>query len=81
MARPKRPTDPNQLAKFIVDRATASEATPDAALRSQMAKMLGRQGGLSGGPARAAALSPRRRTEIAKAAAAQRWGTNPKKRP
>lgn len=81
MPRPKRPTDPNQLAKFIVDRATGSQPEPDAALRSQMAKLLGHQGGLRGGPARAAALSPRRRTEIAKAAAATRWAAKPKKRP
>jgi hypothetical protein len=34
---------------------------------------LGRLGGLKGGPARAAALSPKRRRAIAKAAASARW--------
>jgi hypothetical protein len=34
---------------------------------------LGRLGGLRGGPARAGALSPRRRREIARAAALARW--------
>jgi hypothetical protein len=34
---------------------------------------LGRLGGLKGGPARAAALSPKRRREIARAAADARW--------
>ena len=34
---------------------------------------LGRLGGLRGGPARAAALTPRRRREIARAAAIARW--------
>jgi hypothetical protein len=34
---------------------------------------LGRLGGLRGGPARAAALTPRRRREIARAAARARW--------
>jgi hypothetical protein len=34
---------------------------------------LGRLGGLRGGPARAAALTPRRRREIARAAALARW--------
>jgi hypothetical protein len=34
---------------------------------------LGRLGGLKGGPARAARLSPRRRREIARAAARARW--------
>jgi hypothetical protein len=33
----------------------------------------GRMGGLKGGPARAARLSPRRRKEIARSAAAARW--------
>ena len=34
----------------------------------------GRAGGLKGGAARKAALSPERRSQIAKAAAAKRWG-------
>lgn len=34
---------------------------------------LGRKGGLKGGPARATILSPKRRTEIARKAATQRW--------
>ena len=37
------------------------------------ASMLGRLGGLKGGLARAAKLSPERRKEIAKQAAAARW--------
>jgi hypothetical protein len=37
------------------------------------AAALGRLGGLKGGPARAAALSPERRREIARRAAARRW--------
>jgi hypothetical protein len=37
------------------------------------AAALGRLGGLKGGPARAAALSAKRRREIAKAAARARW--------
>jgi hypothetical protein len=41
--------------------------------RNVHAAALGRLGGLKGGPARAAALSPKRRREIARAAAAARW--------
>jgi hypothetical protein len=37
------------------------------------AAALGRLGGLKGGPARAARLTPRRRREIARAAARARW--------
>ena len=38
------------------------------------AAALGRLGGLKGGKARAAALSPERRREIARLAARRRWG-------
>ena len=41
--------------------------------RNPHAAALGRLGGQRGGPARAAALSPRRRREIARAAAHARW--------
>jgi hypothetical protein len=41
--------------------------------RNPHAAALGRLGGLRGGVARAAALSPRRRREIARAAARARW--------
>lgn len=41
--------------------------------RNPHAAALGRLGGLKGGPARAAALTPRRRREIALAAARARW--------
>jgi hypothetical protein len=40
---------------------------------SKAAKMLGRLGGLKGGKARAASLSPERRKEIAKKAIEARW--------
>ncbi len=69
---PKRPRDPNQLAKLIADIATGevAEKTPEPSAMGA----LGREGGLKGGKARAAALSPERRAEIAKKAAAKRWG-------
>jgi len=41
---------------------------------STAARELGRQGGLKGGPARAAALSDAERTKIARHAANVRWG-------
>lgn len=71
-----RPRDPNQLAKLIVDMATADVhdriLTPDG--RDAVAVALGRRGGLKGGKARAAALTPERRREIALKAATTRWG-------
>lgn len=74
-SKPKRPRDPNQLAKLIADIATG-EATDQLVTddgRDLAAVMLGRRGGLKGGRARANALSPARRSEIAKRAAAARW--------
>ena len=68
---PKRPRDPNQLARSIVDIATGDE--PERAPEPSPMGALGREGGLKGGKARAAALSPERRAEIAKKAADKRW--------
>lgn len=73
MAKTKRPTDPNQLGKFIVDQATGQTTEPSAAMRREIARYLGARGGQKGGPARAAALSPSRRAEIARKAAETRW--------
>jgi hypothetical protein len=69
---PKRPRDFAQLGKLIVDIATG--ATQDAAVAPETRKAAaGRKGGLRGGKARASSLSPRKRREIAKKAAAARW--------
>lgn len=72
---PRRPRDPNQLAKAIVDLATGTvEDQPSAPpAKDPAAAELGRRGGLKGGKARAEALSPERRSEIARKAAAARY--------
>ena len=82
-SRKLRPRDPNQLAKLIVDIATGQvedkpDPRPDDPAKDPAAVSLGRRGGLRGGRARAAKLSPERRREIAKRAAAKRWGSNAK---
>lgn len=69
----KRPTDVNQLAKQITDEAT--EDTPPEPEKNPAAVELGRRGGLKGGKARAAKLSAKRKSEIAKKAAEARWGS------
>lgn len=71
---PKRPRDPNQLAKLIADIATGEvqETEPDAG-KDPAAVALGRRGGLKGGKARAEKMSPERRSEIAKMASSARW--------
>lgn len=68
------PRDPNQLAKMVVDMTLhEDEPEPPQRVKDPASVELGRQGGLIGGKRRAAKLSPERRTEIAKAAAAARW--------
>lgn len=75
MSKPKRPRDTNQLAKFIVGVATGEIVPPNPDEgKDPAAVSLGRRGGLKGGKARAAALSKKRRKDIAKKAAKARWG-------
>jgi hypothetical protein len=74
----KRPRDPNQLAYQIMLESTGqtpryqsgSEGRP----KNPAAVLLGRLGGLKGGAARAAKLTPRKRSLIAAKAAKARWG-------
>jgi hypothetical protein len=67
---PKRPRDPNQLAKAIVDIATGDgEHAPELPMPVKRAKA----GGEKGGPARAKSLTPKQRSEIASLAAQARW--------
>jgi hypothetical protein len=73
----KRPRDPNQLAKLVVDIATgeAEDAAPDEG-KNPAAVELGRKGGLKGGKARAAKLTPVQRKEAARSAARARWSSS-----
>ena len=73
----KLPTDTNKRAKAIVDALTSdNKDTPlsEQELIKAAASAFGRKGGKAGGPARAKALTAKRRSEIAKKAAAARWG-------
>lgn len=71
--RLKRPRDPLQLAKLIGDIATQQVEDKVEDTRNPAAVELGRLGGQKGGKARAAKLSSRKKTAIAKKAAAARW--------
>jgi hypothetical protein len=70
----KRPRDPSQLGKLIVDIATGEieDTVPDDG-KNPAAVELGRKGGLKGGKARAAKLTPEERGESARRAASARW--------
>jgi hypothetical protein len=73
----ERLPDPNTTAFSIVQRITgeppAEPAQQDQAGKNPAAVALGKLGGKKGGPARAAKLSAKKRSEIAKKAATARW--------
>ena len=66
--------DESQAAVRIME--TIAEITEEQEIPPEVsaaAAALGRRGGLKGGPARAASLTAKRRSEIAKRAASARW--------
>jgi len=73
----KKPTDINVIAAQIVETITGEPEEPTKKKKPKQknpaAMALGRLGGLKGGKARAKKLSPKRRSEIARAAAEKRW--------
>ncbi len=78
MANPKRPRDPNQRAKLIVDIAIGESDEPKAPPKKNPAAVeLGRLGGLKGGKARSKKLAAEKRSEIAREAARARWAARP----
>ena len=66
---PKRPRDPNQLAKLMVDMATGNIVEPERTATETRAANAGK----AGGPARARTLTPEQRSQIASVAAQARW--------
>jgi hypothetical protein len=78
-SKPKRPKDANQLAKLVAEiayGATKDPVAPTDAGKDPAAVALGRKGGLKGGKSRAAKLSARRRSQIARMAARARYNKN-----
>lgn len=73
--RSSKQKDTQQLARSVLD-AVVPDAEPKKAEpeKNPAAVALGRLGGLKGGKARAASLTPAKRKAIAKKAAAKRWG-------
>lgn len=75
-----RRRDPNQLAYRIILESTGQPPKFDPTTidpsKNPHAVALGRLGGLKGGAARAAKLSPKKRSQIAAKAAKARWGKN-----
>jgi hypothetical protein len=89
ISKGKRPRDPNQLAKWIVDQSTseAPVAEPETSMQTRnvssdiseyMAK-IGRKGGQIGGKRRLETMSGTKRRKIASEAAKARWKKAKKK--
>lgn len=75
MAKPSRPKDTNQRAKFILDIVTGEAKQENInGDKNPNAVELGRLGGLKGGKARADKLTAEERKKIAAKAAKKRWG-------
>lgn len=71
----KMPRDPNQRAKAVVELATGQRTpNPEPPAKDPAAVALGRRGGLVGGKARAAKMTPEQRSASARRAAIARWG-------
>ena len=66
---PKRPRDVSQLAKMMVDIASGEMVTPELRVKPNRKNI----GGKKGGKARALALAPEDRIDIARTAAMARW--------
>jgi hypothetical protein len=81
MKKKKPSTAPNVIAHDILQAITGQPAgttsvkkePANSPTKNPAAVTLGRLGGLKGGKARAKALSPQKRSEIAKKAAKSRW--------
>jgi hypothetical protein len=69
----RRPRDPNQLGKLMVDIASGEIQDTISPSKRDPHKTKGRAGGLKGGQARAKKLTDKDRAEIARRAAETRW--------
>ena len=68
------PEDVNEAAFRVMQQATGEGPREEPSGKNPAAVALGRLGGLKGGKARAARLTPEKRQEIAAKAARVRWG-------
>jgi hypothetical protein len=72
----KRPTDVNQLGKFMVDKLSGSSTELTVPSRSEISRIMsamGRKGGKKSAKARMEKIAPEARREIALKAARARW--------
>jgi hypothetical protein len=72
----KRPRDPAQLAKLMIDIASGEVEDREPTASEQGKNLAAVELGRKGGKARAAKISVKRRIEIARKAAKKRWQTD-----
>ncbi len=75
MPLPKRPRDPAQLAKLMVDMATGEVSNDKDQVLAALSEQEQPTGRAKSAKARAASQTAERRSEVARRAAAVRWGT------
>lgn len=75
--RSSKPRDLNKLAAAMAAEATGGKPEEPPSDKNPHAVALGRLGGQKGGSARAQKLTAERKREIARKAAAARWGKRP----
>jgi hypothetical protein len=73
MQKTRMPRDPNQRAKAVVDLATGQRSPEPVPEKDPAAIARGHLGGIKGGHARAAKMTPEQRSESARRAAKARW--------
>lgn len=71
--------DTQQIARKVLDSVVPDAEKPAEPEKNPAAVALGRLGGLKGGKARAQKLTAKKRSEIAKKAAAARWNKSKNK--
>ena len=75
MPLPKSPLDPDQLAKLVVDMATGEVPNDKEQVLAALSEQEQPTGRAKCAKARAASQTAERRSEVARRAAAARWGT------
>jgi len=73
--RSRKQKDANELAHAMVEMISSGEVPTTLDGKNPIAVAMGRLGGLKGGKARAATMSPEQRSESAKKAALARWAS------
>jgi hypothetical protein len=72
----KRPRDPNQLGKLIIDIATGQVEDRPPTPEEQGKRRVAVESGRTGGKKRAEQLTPKQRQEIARKGAKTRWAAS-----